>query len=59
VENCRPLQPCSQHWGFGLEFKIRGMTPLLWFPGTAPPLGGAMPGEVSYEGYGAGEVETG
>lgn len=26
VENCRPLHPWSQHWGFGLELMI--LTPL-------------------------------
>jgi hypothetical protein len=29
VENCRPLQPCSQHCGFGREFNTRGITELL------------------------------
>jgi hypothetical protein len=45
VENCLPLHPCSQHCGFGREFRIRGITALFWAPGEGesdgPSLGGA------------------
>jgi hypothetical protein len=59
VENCRPLQPCSQHCGLGRVLTTRGPTLLPWFPGDgASPESGLAPAGVralgaSYEPYAA------
>jgi hypothetical protein len=64
VENWRPLQPCSQHWGLGRELMTRGMT-LFWLlgdddsAGTLLAEGGGIPCGGSYGGYAAGVVDVG
>ena len=51
VENCLPLHPCSQHWGFGRELITRGITGLPWVlgdeesAGTDALEGGALGGD--------------
>jgi hypothetical protein len=65
VENCLPLHPCSQHCGFGREFKTRGITALPCEPGDGDKDGASggggweIPDEEPYEGYAAGVVDEG
>lgn len=64
VENCRPLHPCSQHWGFGRELITRGITGLPWVLGDEERAGtdaleaGTLGGE-SYAWYAVGAVLVG
>ena len=44
VENWRPLQPCSQHWGLGRELMTRGMTTLFWLLGDDDSAGTLLAG---------------